>query len=63
MELMLHTVAASIAFRTHCLDLEQVSSVWGEVVNLDWTFLQDQDCVGGHIALAIIILQREKLVD
>lgn len=63
MELVLHAVAALVAFRTHCLDPEHVSSVWDKVVNLDRTFLQNQDCVGGHISLAIIILQRRKLMD
>lgn len=35
MELVLHAVAASVAFRSHCLDPEHVRSVRGEVVNLD----------------------------
>lgn len=55
---MLHTVAAGVSFGTQCLDPEHVSSVWGEVNNLDRAFLQNQDCVGGHITLALIILRK-----
>lgn len=63
MELVLHAGAASFAFRSHRLDPEHVRSVWGEVTNLDWTFPQNQDFVGGHISLAIFFLQRQKEVD
>lgn len=62
MELVLHAVAARVAFGTHCLNPEHVSSVWGKVINLDRIFLQNQDCVGGHIAL-VIILRIGKMAD
>lgn len=59
MKLLFHAVAARVSFRTQSLDPEHISSVWGEVANLDRAFLQNQDCVGGHVALAVVILQRE----
>lgn len=56
MKLMLGTVAARFVFWTQRLDLEHVSCVRGEVVNLDGAFLQNEDSVGGHIPLSIVIL-------
>lgn len=57
MKLLLHAEAASGAFRTQCLDLEYVGSVWVELSDLNGAFLQNQDRVGGHIPLTIVILK------
>lgn len=57
MEGVLHAVAAGVGLRTHHLDPDNVGGVRGEVRYLDGVFLQNQDCVGGHVALAVVILQ------
>lgn len=57
MELVLHAVAARVDLWTHHLDPDNIASVWGEVGYLDGIFLQNQNGVRGHIALAVIVLQ------
>lgn len=57
MELVLHAVAARVDLWTHHLDPDNIGSVWGEVRYLNGIFLQNQNSVGGHITLAVIVLQ------
>lgn len=57
MELVLHAVAARVDLWTHHLDPDHIASVWAEVRYLDGIFLQNQNGVGGHITLAVIVLQ------
>lgn len=57
MEHVLHTVAARVDLWTHHLDSDNIGSVRGEVRYLDRVFLQNQDGVGGHVTLAVVVLQ------
>lgn len=57
MELVLGAVAARGPLRTQRLDPEHVGTVGGEIINLDGAFFQNQDCVGGDISLAIVVLK------
>lgn len=59
MELVLHSVAASVSIWTHCLDLEQVGGVWVEVVDLDGALLQNQNLVGGDVSGTVAVLPPE----
>lgn len=54
---MLHTGAARADFWTQHLDSDNIGGVWGEVQYLDGVLLQNQDSVGGHVPLAVVVLQ------
>lgn len=62
MEHVLHTVAAGVDLWTHHLDSDNIASVWCEVRYLDGVFLQKQDSVGGHVPLAVVVLQDQSWV-